>query len=38
VRDAIVELVEAFESGKLSCVDDEKYVNMKRMKRVLERG
>lgn len=38
VRDAIVELIEAFESGKLSRVDDEKYVNMKRMKRVLGTG
>ncbi len=35
VKDAIEELVEAFKSGKLSNVDDEKYVNMKRMKTIL---
>ena len=38
VREAIVDLVNAFKEGKLPHVDDEKYVNMKRMKRLLERG
>ncbi|MBU1199368.1 MAG: SDR family oxidoreductase [Nanoarchaeota archaeon] len=36
IKDSIIELKKAFESGKVD-VDDEKHYNLKRMKRILEK-